>query len=354
VPSRAEDRRADKQSGSLLQIRDLRTHFFTPEGVVRAVDGVSFAVGRSEILGLVGESGSGKSVACLSILGLVPDPPGRIVGGEILLRSGEGAAAEDLTQASERRLRAVRGARIAMIFQDPMTSLNPYLKIGVQLQEVLEIHEGLSRGKAARRRTIRMMADVGIPAPEARLDAYPHQLSGGMCQRVMIAMALLCQPDVLIADEPTTALDVTIQAQILELIRVRRDELGLAVLLVTHDLGVVAKLADRVAVMYAGRIVEQGSTEAIFATPQHPYTWALQRSIPRLDAATERGELYALDGLPPSTIHRPPGCPFHPRCEHALDVCREHRPAERSLSLAGTEHRVSCHLTELPREGSRE
>jgi len=354
VTGRAEDRPAAKPSGSLLEIRDLRTHFFTHEGVVRAVDGVSFAVERGEILCLVGESGSGKSVACLSILGLVPDPPGKIVGGEILLRSGDEEEAEDLAQASERRLRAVRGARIAMVFQDPMTSLNPYLKSGAQLSEVLEIHEGIG-GRAARRRTIRMLDAVGIPAPEARLDDYPHQLSGGMRQRVMIAMALLCQPDVLIADEPTTALDVTIQAQILELIRERRDDLGLAVVLITHDLGVVAKMADRVAVMYAGRIVEQGRTEAIFATPQHPYTWALQRSIPRLDAAVERGELYAIEGLPPSTILRPPGCPFHPRCEHALDVCRARWSAERSLRLAGAEHRVSCHL-EQPRwgEGSHE
>jgi oligopeptide/dipeptide ABC transporter ATP-binding protein len=320
---------------TLLEVRDLKTHFFTEEGVVRAVDGVSFTVDRGEVLGIVGESGSGKTIASLSILGLVPDPPGRIVGGQILFRDTD--KEEDLVAATPARLEAIRGDRIAMIFQDPMTSLNPYLTVRRQLTEVLEIHQGLA-GKAAEDRVVAMLADVGIPTPRARLDDYPHQLSGGMRQRVMIAMALLCQPALLIADEPTTALDVTIQAQILTLIEERKAELGLAVMLITHDLGVIARMADRVAVMYSGRIVEQGTAAAVFAQPLHPYTRALLRSVPRID--DDRGELEAIPGLPPSLGALPTGCPFHPRCDRAIDVCKKDYPAERAV---GT-HLASCHL----------
>jgi len=332
----------------LLDVHGLRTHFNTEDGVVRAVDGVSFGVDRGEVLCIVGESGSGKSVASLSILGLVPNPPGEIVAGEICFApDGKG---ENLVEASDKRLRAVRGDRIAMIFQDPMTSLNPYMRVGAQLSEVLEVHQQLGRSEA-RGRVVSMLADVGIPAPESRLDDYPHQLSGGMRQRVMIAMALLCQPDLLIADEPTTALDVTIQAQILELIQERKNELGLAVILITHDLGVVAKMADRVAVMYAGKMVEQGTVDAIFSRPQHPYTIALQGSIPRVDTQDERGQLQAIEGLPPSPGNLPSGCAFHPRCKHATAQCSERFPDEREVSIAPDEdaretapHRVSCHV----------
>ena len=323
----------------LLDVRDLETHFRTEDGVVRAVDGVSFQVDRGEVLCIVGESGSGKSVASLSILGLVPNPPGVIAGGEILFRPDDDKDAEDLVKASDGRLRDIRGDRIAMIFQDPMTSLNPYLRVGVQLAEVLEIHQQVT-GADARKRVVDMLDDVGIPAPDTRLDDYPHQLSGGMRQRVMIAMALLCQPDLLIADEPTTALDVTIQAQILALIEERKNDLGLAVMLITHDLGVVAKMADRVAVMYAGKMVEQGDVEPIFAEPHHPYTMALQESIPRVDDARERGDLRAIEGLPPAPTRLPSGCPFHPRCKFVVDKCSESFPDERSDG----EHRVSCHV----------
>ncbi|KYF64766.1 peptide ABC transporter ATP-binding protein, partial [Sorangium cellulosum] len=257
----------------LIEVNNLKTHFFTEEGVVRAVDGISFSLDRGEVLGIVGESGSGKSVTSLSLLRLIPDPPGRIVGGQILLES-EGGVVEDLVEASEARMERIRGDRIAMIFQDPMTSLNPYLRVSEQLIEVLELHRGMGRAEA-RRRSVEMLQAVGIPAAASRIDDYPHQLSGGMRQRVMIAMALLCDPDLLIADEPTTALDVTIQAQILDLIRERKEALGAAVLLITHDLGVVAKMADRVAVMYAGRIVEEGPVGAIFHAPRHPYTIGL-------------------------------------------------------------------------------
>jgi peptide/nickel transport system ATP-binding protein/oligopeptide transport system ATP-binding protein len=320
----------------LLSVRDLETHFFTEDGVVRAVAGVSFDVERGEVLCIVGESGSGKSVTGLSILRLVADPPGRIVAGEILLSS------EDLLKASDKRMRALRGGRIAMIFQDPMTSLNPYLRIRTQLAEVLEVHERMT-GAAAEERMLKMMVDVGIPAPASRLDDYPHQLSGGMRQRVMIAMALLCKPDLLIADEPTTALDVTIQAQILELLLERKDALGLGIVLITHDLGVVAKMADRVSVMYAGRIVEQGDVSDVLTRPEHPYTLALLRSIPRVDG--DRGELPAVRGMPPRPGRVPQGCPFHPRCDHAIDVCRESFPAERSIETSSSGlHRVSCHV----------
>jgi peptide/nickel transport system ATP-binding protein/oligopeptide transport system ATP-binding protein len=331
----------------LIEVKNLKTHFFTEEGVVRAVDGVSFSLDRGEVLGIVGESGSGKSVTGLSMLRLIPDPPGRIVAGEILLRREDGRA-EDLVKASEARMERIRGDRIAMIFQDPMTSLNPYMRVGEQLSEVLTLHRGATRAEA-RRRSIAMLHEVGIPAAASRVDDYPHHLSGGMRQRVMIAMALLCDPDLLIADEPTTALDVTIQAQILDLISERKEAQGVAVILITHDLGVVAKMADRVAVMYAGRIVEEGPADAIFYTPKHPYTIGLARSIPRLDDARGR-RLVPIPGMPPSLVRLPPGCPFHPRCPHAIDVCRESMPEERTISGGDdprNQHSVRCHVEDV-------
>ncbi len=314
---------------ALLEVKDLKTHFFGEEGVVRAVDGVSFSVDRGQVLGIVGESGSGKSVTSLSIMRLVQDPPGRIVGGQILF-TPKGEPTRDLAKATEGEMQRVRGNRIAMIFQDPMTSLNPYMKISEQLVEVLELHKGMKKAEA-RERGIDMLRAVGIPDPARRFDDYPHQLSGGMRQRVMIAMALLCEPELLIADEPTTALDVTIQAQILELIAERKELAGTAVILITHDLGVVARLADRVAVMYAGRIIEQGPAEAVFATPRHPYTVGLARSIPRLDDPLEK-RLVPIKGMPPSLAKLPPGCPFRPRCPNALDVCAERYPEARTES----------------------
>jgi oligopeptide/dipeptide ABC transporter ATP-binding protein len=326
----------------LLQVEDLRTHFFTEDGVVRAVDGVSFTVDRGEVLGIVGESGSGKSVTSLSILRLVDDPPGRIVGGRVLLEDREGQVT-DLLRAPMAAMRAVRGNRVAMIFQDPMTSLNPYLKVSEQLVEVLELHQGMDR-RRARDKCVEMLVSVGVPAAAERFDDYPHQLSGGMRQRVMIAMALLCNPDLLIADEPTTALDVTIQAQILDLIADRKEKLGLAVLLISHDLGAIARMADRVAVMYAGRIVEEGSARAIFKDPRHPYTIGLARSIPRLDSA-EGSVLVPIPGAPPSLSMLPGGCPFHPRCTFAVAACRETYPAERAVpDRDGVRHVVRCHV----------
>ncbi len=269
----------------LLDVLGLVTEFSTQEGgVVRAVDGVSFHVDRGEVLCLVGESGSGKTAACLSLLRLLPSRAARIVGGRVLYRDSRGGDVVDLARAPEAALRRIRGNRIAMVFQDPMTSLNPYLTVGSQLAEVLEVHRGTTRA-SAREAVVRVLHDVGLPSPSSRLGDYPHQLSGGMRQRVMIAMALLCQPDLLIADEPTTALDVTVQAQILALMTERKAELGLGVLWVTHDLGVVARLADRVAVMQAGRIVEHGSVEQVLGAPEHPYTKALLRAVPRLDVA---------------------------------------------------------------------
>jgi oligopeptide/dipeptide ABC transporter ATP-binding protein len=331
---------------ALLEVTDLRTHFFGEEGTVKAVDGVSFSVDRGEVLGIVGESGSGKSVTSLSIMGLVQDPPGRIVGGKIMF-SPKGEAARDLVKLSDDEMQHVRGNRIAMIFQDPMTSLNPYMRISEQLVEVLELHKGM-KGKAARDRGIEMLRAVGIPDPAGRFDDYPHQLSGGMRQRVMIAMALLCEPELLIADEPTTALDVTIQAQILELIAERREVAGVGVILITHDLGVVARLADRVAVMYAGRIVEQGPAEAVFAEPRHPYTVGLARSIPRLDDASDK-RLVPIPGMPPSLAKLPTGCPFRPRCANAKDICAEKYPDTRTEKTEGGEVTVACHETDLVR-----
>ncbi len=323
---------ADHTTDAVLDIRDLRTYFRLDETVVKAVDGVSFAIRRGETLGIVGESGSGKSVACLSALGLVPRPPAFHPSGQVLYRG------RDLLSLSDRKLQHLRGNRLAMIFQDPMTSLNPYLRVSRQLTEVLEVHKSASPADA-RRAAIAMLERVGIPDAGRRIDNYPHQFSGGMRQRVMIAMALLCEPEVLFADEPTTALDVTIQAQILELIAELQQSFGTAVVLITHDLGVVAGTTDRVAVMYAGRIVEEGPTTEVFASPSHPYTLGLLESLPRIDAAPDGAALTAIPGLPPDLGHLPAGCPFHPRCRRVLDRCRAEYPPRVTLSPT---HSASC------------
>jgi oligopeptide transport system ATP-binding protein len=304
----------------LLAVTDLRTYFHTRSGIYRAVDGVSFSVERGETLGIVGESGSGKSVTCYSIMGLVPSPPGRIESGSAVFDG------TDLLRCPPREARAIRGKRVAMIFQDPMTSLNPYLRISEQVMEPLLIHEHVSR-KQALARALAMLEAVGINDAAKRIHYYPHQFSGGMRQRVMIAMALITRPELLIADEPTTALDVTVQAQILDLIRQLQRELGMAVIFITHDLGVVSGLCDRVQVMYAGRIVETAPTSALFRTPRHPYTRALQQSIPALQP--KGAELFTIPGMPPDLSRPLPGCAFAPRCSFALEPCRTETPALR-------------------------
>ena len=318
-------------SEKLLEVKNLRTYFYTEEGVVRAVDGVSWDLEEGETLGLVGESGCGKSVSALSILRLIPRPPGRIVEGEIIFEG------EDLLEISDAEMRDIRGNRIAMVFQEPMTSLNPVLTIGNQLTEAITLHLGLERPEA-RARAVELLELVGIPEAGARLDDYPHQFSGGMRQRVMIAMALSCNPKLLLADEPTTALDVTIQAQILELMAQLSRDLGTAVVIITHNLGVVSRYADRVNVMYAGQIVESGSTIDIFKNPKHPYTVGLMASVPRLDA-TEHIRLDAIEGQPPLLINPIPGCAFEPRCDWAVDQCRTDAP---QLELTGERHWARC------------
>ena len=307
---------------ALLEVRGLQTFFYTDDGIGRAVDGVSFELFRGETLGLVGESGCGKSVTALSIMRLVSEPPGRLVGGQVL------AGGRDLLQLSDKEMCEVRGDEVAMIFQEPMTSLNPVLTCGYQIAEAVELHQKVSKVEA-RSRAVEMLRLVGIPGPEQRVDEYPHQLSGGMRQRVMIAMALSCNPQVLIADEPTTALDVTVQAQILELLARLQDELGMAILLITHDLAVVAEVAERVAVMYAGQVVECTQTESLFADPRHPYTKGLLKAIPRLDE--ERDRLETIDGAVPDFRQLPSGCRFHPRCPLAIDLCREAAPPLEEL-----------------------
>jgi oligopeptide transport system ATP-binding protein len=307
----------------LLSVTDLRTYFHTRSGVYRAVDGVSFSLERGETLGIVGESGSGKSVTCYSIMGLIPTPPGRIESGTALF---DGV---DLLHCTPAQSRAIRGKRVAMIFQDPMTSLNPYMRISDQLIEPLLIHENLAPS-AARHRALAALESVGINDAEKRIHLYPHEFSGGMRQRVMIAMALITKPELLIADEPTTALDVTVQAQILELIKKMQRELGMAVIFITHDLGVVSGLCDRVQVMYAGRIVESADTRTLFHSPRHPYTRALQRSIPSLQP--KGTELYTISGMPPDLSKPLPGCAFSARCEHATAPCRTTTPALAPLS----------------------
>ena len=314
----------------VLEVRDLRTYFHTEEGVARAVDGVSFAVGRGQTLGLVGESGCGKSVSAFSIMRLVPDPPGRIEAGQILLKG------RDLLALDEEEMRQVRGDDIAMIFQEPMTSLNPVLTCGFQIAEAVVLHQQVSM-QEARARAVEMLQLVGIPAPEQRIDEYPHQLSGGMRQRVMIAMALSCNPDVLIADEPTTALDVTIQAQILALLESLQESLQMAIVMITHDLGVIAETADQVAVMYAGQIVEYAETQSLFTRPRHPYTRGLLRSIPQLDAEQERLDI--IPGVVPDARAFPPGCRFAPRCPLADDHCRAEAPPLEEVEAG---HWASC------------
>lgn len=317
----------------ILSVEGLKTYFKTDDGVVKAVDGVSFTLKKGETLGLVGESGCGKSVTNLSIMRLIPSPPGKIVGGKVMFRG------EDLLQKPERELRSVRGNNISMIFQDPMTSLNPFLKISTQMMETIRLHQGLDK-QEARNKSIELLKMVGIPSPEKRIDNYPHQFSGGMRQRVMIAMALSCEAQVLIADEPTTALDVTIQAQILELIKELAEKFGNAVILITHDLGVVAGMCDKVCVMYAGKIVERAVTEDLYSDPKHPYTKGLIMSVPRLDQKG-REKLYSIKGQPPNLINLPDCCPFHPRCGQAMDICRNKYPDPVNL---GNGREVCCWL----------
>jgi oligopeptide transport system ATP-binding protein len=324
--------------GPLLEVHDLKTQFSTPEGVVKAVDGVSFELNAGETLGIVGESGSGKSVTALSVMRLIP-PPGRIVGGRVIYDG------KDLTKLSETEMQAIRGESIAMIFQDPMTSLNPVFKVGWQVGEPLMLHRAESKSKAFAS-AVSVLAKVGIPSPGDRARDYPHHFSGGMRQRAMIAMGLTTTPKVLIADEPTTALDVTIQAQILDLLRTVNREFGTATILITHNLGVVAGMCERVMVMYGGRVVESGPTEDVFAHPKHPYTWSLLRSIPRLDA--ERHEaLKPIEGLPPDLIDLPTGCAFHPRCTFAIDKCKRDTPA---LNRVGDTQLAACWVTQAGTE----
>jgi oligopeptide transport system ATP-binding protein len=320
----------------LLSVRDLHTTFKTQDGDVRAVDGVSFDIHRGEVFCVVGESGSGKSVTAMSILGLLPSPPARIEGDGIFWKG------RNLLECNEGTMRHIRGAEIAIIFQDPLTALNPVHTVGKQIAEMARIHDGLGR-KAARQRAIDMLGLVGIPQPARRVDDHPHEFSGGMRQRAMIAMAITCNPDLLIADEPTTALDVTVQAQVLEVLLKIKDEIDSAILLITHDLGVVAGIADRVMVMYAGRQAELGSVDEIFGRTRHPYTLGLLASLPRLDD-TGAEKLLPIRGQPPSLLHRPPGCPFHPRCPFARDLCSQEIPAFRIVD--GTDHRSACHYAE--------
>ena len=316
---------------ALLEVKDLRTYFFTQEGTVKAVDGTTYSVEEGETLGLVGESGCGKSVSALSILRLIPQPPGKIVSGEIWFQG------RDLLKLNEKDMRSIRGNEIAMVFQEPMTSLNPVLTIGRQMTESLELHMGLS-GKAARDRAAELLEMVGIPDAAGRLDDYPHQFSGGMRQRVMIAMAMSCNPKLLLADEPTTALDVTIQAQILEVMERLSREFGTAVIIITHNLGVVARYADRVNVMYAGRVIETATAEELYGNPKHPYTVGLLASVPRLDE-TRKAKLIPIEGLPPDLAHLPVGCSFYERCRFRVDKCLEEFPP---LVSVGDDHYASC------------
>ncbi|HZE72305.1 MAG TPA: ABC transporter ATP-binding protein [Pyrinomonadaceae bacterium] len=327
-------------NGNLLEVRDLRTYFELEEGTVKAVDGISFQLQRGETLGIVGESGSGKSVTNLSIIRLIPSPPGKIVSGEIIFDG------RDILLLSEAEVRKIRGRRIAMIFQDPMTSLNPFMKISKQLMEMTQLHLGYDSSRAYEH-AIEMLETVGIPDARSRADNYPHEFSGGMRQRVMIAMALSCEPELLIADEPTTALDVTIQAQILELIKEIKQQTGTSVILITHDLGVVAGMTDHLIVMYAGKVFEQAPTRELFAVPANPYTKGLLRSVP--DPLVEQGALYQIPGLPPDVAHLPPGCPFAPRCERAEQICREEYPPFVEVTA---DHHSLCHFAREVYESS--
>src|SRR5438445_6613961 len=320
---------------ALLEVRDLKTYFRTDDGIVKAVDGVSFEIEKGKTLGIVGESGSGKSVTCLSIMGLNPRR-NTITSGEALFKG------ENLLTMSPRKLRNVRGNDIAMIFQDPMTSLNPVHSIGKQLEEAILLHRDVTK-KASRARALELLNAVGIPRADRRIDDYPHQFSGGMRQRVMIAMALVNNPDLLIADEPTTALDVTTQAQILSLMNRLQEEFGSAIIMITHDLGVVAEVADDVVVMYAGNLVEDAPVDALYKAPRHPYTWGLLGSLPRLDADVDR--LVQIPGSPPSLLNPPRGCRFHPRCPYVMEVCKGDQPELRP-SPADATHLDRCYLDE--------
>lgn len=315
-----------------MKIENLQTHFVTHEGTVKAVDGVSLQLNRGVTLGIVGESGCGKSVTALSIMRLIADPPGKIVGGKILFEG------QNLLDLDDRKMRDIRGRKISMIFQEPMTSLDPVFTIGHEIIETLQIHQGLDK-KTARNRAIEVLATVGIPDADRRVDSYPHELSGGMRQRAMIAMALACNPALLIADEPTTALDVTIQAQILQLINDLKNEFNTSVLLITHDLGVIAEMSEHVAVMYAGHIVEYADVHTLFEDPLHPYTKGLYKSIPRLDVESKR--LDTITGMVPNLIDLPPGCPYQNRCEFCFDTCLKEMPA---LLPVADQHLVKCHL----------
>ncbi|MHB0885158.1 MAG: ABC transporter ATP-binding protein [Bacillota bacterium] len=322
----------------LVEVKDLHTEFHTEDGLVKAVDGVNLHIGRGETLGVVGESGCGKSVTALSIMRLIPWPPGRIAGGDILFEG------RDVLKLPEDEMRKIRGNEISMIFQEPMTSLNPVFTVGEQIAEAVELHQRL-KPQEAMDKAVEMLKLVGIPLAERRVKEYPHQLSGGMRQRVMIAMALSCTPKLLIADEPTTALDVTIQAQILELMKKLKQELGMAIMLITHDLGVVAEMAERVVVMYAGKVVEEAPVRELYKHPLHPYTQGLLRSIPRLNAPKER--LHVIEGVVPSLMNLPPGCRFAGRCPHATDQCRREQPSLRVVNGNngdGSRHAVSCWL----------
>jgi len=318
----------------LLEVTDLHTQFFTRDGVVRAVDGVTFQVAAGETLGIVGESGCGKSVTALSLMRLIPQPPGKIVKGSIMFDG------QDILKMDDDDVRGIRGNNIAMIFQDPMTSLNPVLTISRQISEALELHMKMDKGEA-RKRTIELLELVQIPSAKKRVDDYPHQFSGGMRQRVMIAMALSCNPKLILADEPTTALDVTIQAQILDLLKNLAREFRTAFILITHDLGVVAGMTQRINVMYAGRIVEKADTIELFANPKMPYTWGLLRSIPRLDES-RKAKLVPIEGLPPDLIAPPPGCKFEPRCQYRRDVCHEKEPDLKHIPSSKPDHEARC------------
>ncbi len=320
------------EGSHLLEVDDLKMYFHTQDGVVKAVDGVSYTLDRGETLGVVGESGSGKSVTSLTIMGLIEMPPGKIEGGDVRYRG------KSLLQMSEAEMQHIRGNDIAMIFQDPMTSLNPVYTIGRQLGEGLRLHRGYSKEQALQR-AVELLELVGIPNPEQRVKDYPHQFSGGMRQRVMIAMALACDPDILIADEPTTALDVTIQAQIIELMKEMQEKNGNAIIMITHDLGVVADVADKIMVMYAGSPVEMGTADEIFYEPHHPYTWGLMNSIPKAEG-DEKKALTPIKGNPPSLVNVPKGCSFSPRCPFATDKCRAEKPARVEVSQG---HYARCH-----------
>ncbi len=325
-----------KNRSPLLQVHNLKTYFFTVDGIAKAVDDVSINLYGGKTLGLVGESGCGKSVTAMSIIRLIKDPPGKTVGGQIFFDG------QDLLQISTKEIKSVRGKQIAMIFQEPMTSLNPVYKIGDQIAEMIMLHENLNK-RDSWDRAVEMLKKVQLPSPEKRVHDYPHQLSGGMRQRVMIAMALSCNPKILIADEPTTALDVTVQAQIIDLMLELKEEFGTAILLITHDLGVIAEIAERVDVMYAGKVVEEAGTLSIFEEPKHPYTQGMLKSLPKLDIEFESSDrrLQEIKGIVPSFYELPRGCSFHPRCPYAMEVCREKLP---ELIDLGEDHLVQCHL----------